>query len=184
MQMYHCRPGFRVRYCAGPNAMLRGLSGTIQSCNDLEGTVAVVWDNGRNTCACRPSSLILATERVKVEEPVVEKRTEMLPADADARGEYPMWDGLFAYFGPALAEVARNSMVGNKQHNPGEQMHWDRSKSKDHANKIIRHLMDAGKVDKDGVRHATKVVWRALALLQEELEREEGAPVPPNVTNA
>jgi hypothetical protein len=33
-------------------------------------------------------------------------------------------------------------------------------------------LIERGSVDKDGVRHSTKVAWRALALLQREIERD------------
>lgn len=107
-------------------------------------------------------------------------RRQTLPEDAATRNEYPMAEGLLYYFPAALAEVARTSKVGNDQHNPGQPMHHDRSKSTAHADKIIRHLADAGTTDNDGVRHSAKVAWRALALLQEELEREEGAPLPRN----
>lgn len=107
-----------------------------------------------------------------------------LPNDAAARNEYPMADGLLYYFTAALAEVSRVSKVGNDQHNPGQPMHWARGKSTDHANKILRHLSEAGTIDKDGTRHSAKVAWRALALLQEELEREEGAPLPRNARAA
>jgi len=106
--------------------------------------------------------------------------TGSLPSDAERRNEYPMADGLLYYFPAALAAVARVSKIGNDQHNPGQPMHWARGKSTDHANKIIRHLADAGTLDSDGTRHTAKVAWRALALLQEELEREEGAPLPRN----
>jgi hypothetical protein len=88
-----------------------------------------------------------------------------------------MFDGLMAYFPNALAEVARVSKIGNDQHNPGQPMHWARGKSTDHANKIARHLIDVGRKDARGVRHAARLAWRALALLQEEIEREEGAPL-------
>lgn len=91
-----------------------------------------------------------------------------------------MADGLLYYFPNALAEVSRVSKIGNDQHNPGEPMHHARGKSTDHANKIIRHLLEAGTMDTDGTRHSAKVAWRALALLQEELEREEGAPLARN----
>ena len=90
------------------------------------------------------------------------------------RDDYPMFDGLLAYFPAALAEVARCSKVGNDQHNPGQPMHWARAKSTDHANKIIRHLIESGKIDTDGVPHSAKVAWRALALLQEEMEARGG----------
>jgi hypothetical protein len=47
----------------------------------------------------------------------------------------------------------------------------------DHADCIMRHLVDRGTVDpEDGISHTTKVAWRALALLQEELEAA-GAPM-------
>jgi hypothetical protein len=91
-----------------------------------------------------------------------------------------MADGLLYYFPAALAEVARVSKIGNDQHNPGQPMHWARGKSTDHANKILRHQVDAGGFDKDGTRHSAKVAWRALAQLQEELERDAGAPLPRN----
>lgn len=103
-----------------------------------------------------------------------------LPTDAKERNEYPMFDGLLAYFPAALAAVARVSKIGNDQHNAGEPMHWARGKSTDHENKIVRHLLESGTLDTDGTRHSAKVAWRALALLQEELEREEGAPLPRN----
>lgn len=100
-----------------------------------------------------------------------------LPEDDKQRLDFPMFDGLLAYFPNALAEVARVSFLGNEQHNPGQPMHWARGKSTDHENKIIRHLVDAGKLDSRGVRHSARVAWRALALLQEELERDEGFPM-------
>lgn len=106
--------------------------------------------------------------------------TSALPTGAAERNEYPLADGLLYYFPAALAAVARVSKIGNDQHNPGEPMHWARGKSTDHANKILRHQMDAGTLDGDGTRHSAKVAWRALAQLQEELEREEGAPLPRN----
>jgi hypothetical protein len=73
-----------------------------------------------------------------------------------------------------LAEVARISKTGNDQHNPGQPLHWARGKSLDHADCIARHLIQRGTLDSDGMRHSAKVAWRALALLQEELEKEAG----------
>lgn len=104
-----------------------------------------------------------------------------LPEDADARNRIPLADGVLYYFPNALAAVAEVSVLGNAQHNPGEPMHWARGKSTDHANKIMRHLVDAGKRDGKGVRHSAYMAWRALALLQEEIERDDGAPLPRNV---
>lgn len=96
-----------------------------------------------------------------------------LPANAKDRKERPMYRGLIAYFPDALAEIANVSHVGNEQHNPGEEMHWARDKSRDHADCIIRHLVEQGSMDDDGLRHSAKMAWRALALLQIEIEAEQ-----------
>jgi hypothetical protein len=115
-------------------------------------------------------------QRAEVREPL--KST--LPEDATARYRFPLAEGLMYYFPSALALVAEVSRIGNEQHNPGETMHWARGKSVEHADKIMRHLIDAGGKDSQGVRHTARLAWRALALLQEECEREEGAPLPRN----
>lgn len=99
-----------------------------------------------------------------------------LPSEAKARKEIPLVTGLLDYFPSALAAVAEVSRVGNDQHNPGEPMHWARGKSMDHADAAVRHLVDRGKRDADGLRHTAKAAWRVLALLQEE-EEAEGAPL-------
>lgn len=101
-----------------------------------------------------------------------------LPTSASERKARPLVSGCLDYFPAALAAVANLSKVGNDQHNPGQPMHHARGKSTDHADCIVRHLVDRGTVDTDGIRHSAKVAWRALAMLQEELEREEGAPFP------
>lgn len=100
----------------------------------------------------------------------------MLPTDAAERKAIPIASGVLDYFPAALAEIAKVSKAGNDQHNPGEPMHWARGKSMDQADTIIRHFMDRGTVDSDGLRHSAKLAWRALALLQLEME-EAGAPL-------
>ncbi len=99
-----------------------------------------------------------------------------LPNDAQARKAIPLATGLLDYFPSALVAVAALSAKGNDQHNPGTPLHWDRAKSGDEADALMRHLMQRGTVDTDGVLHSAKVAWRALAMLQKELEAE-GAPV-------
>ena len=94
----------------------------------------------------------------------------MLTTDSDERKELPIATGVLDYFPLALAEVARCSKVGNDKHNPGQPLHWDRAKSTDESDCLIRHFLERGTVDTDGIRHSAKVAWRALALLQKELE--------------
>lgn len=98
-----------------------------------------------------------------------------LSTDSKARKEVPMATGLLDYFPDALADVARLSKLGNDKHNPGEAMHWSRHKSSDHADCIMRHLVDRGTCDTDGLLHDTKVAWRALAQLQVAIERLRAA---------
>lgn len=94
-----------------------------------------------------------------------------VPCDPVTRKAIPMARGLLDYFPDALMAVAHLSMRANEQHNPGEPMHWAREKSTDHADCIVRHLIDRGRADVDHIGHTVKVAWRALALLQEELEK-------------
>jgi hypothetical protein len=94
----------------------------------------------------------------------------ILTTDKKARKEQPIARGVLGYFPRALAAIANVSFVGNEQHNPGQPMHWAKGKSNDHADCIVRHLIEAGTVDEDGLRHTAKAAWRALALLETELE--------------
>lgn len=112
------------------------------------------------------------------------ERNVSLPEDDALRGDYPLADGLLDYFPNALAEVARISKIAGDKHHPGEPIHWERGKSMDHRNKIMRHLIDSGKKDALGNRHSGALAWRALALLQEELEAECGYPAPRNAKDA
>lgn len=102
---------------------------------------------------------------------------QSLPTSALARKELPLASGLLDYFPAALIAVAGLSRIGNEQHNPGQPLAWDRSKSGDESDALLRHLVDRGTIDTDGVRHSTKVAWRALALLQKELEAAGLAPL-------
>lgn len=101
-----------------------------------------------------------------------------LPEDSDERKEIPLARGLIDYFPDALAYVARISKFGNDKHNPGQPIHHARGKSTDHADCIARHLVDRGTTDSNGLRHSGYLAWRALALLQEELENDLGLPLP------
>jgi len=92
--------------------------------------------------------------------------------NSQQRKQRPIHKGVLKYFPDALLEVAHTSWVGNEQHNPGTDLHWDRSKSGDELDACSRHILEAGTIDTDGVRHSAKVAWRALANLQKELERD------------
>lgn len=99
----------------------------------------------------------------------------MLPSDAQERKDTPIATGVLDYFPDAIAEIARVSKVANEQHNPGEPMHWAKEKSTDEADAAMRHFLERGTLDSDGLRHSAKYAWRALALLQRELDAEQEA---------
>ena len=84
----------------------------------------------------------------------------ILPQDADARKQYPIFSGCYAYFPNALALVARRSWIGNQQHHPEKPLHWDRTKSPDELDALMRHIAQ-GEWD--------AVAWRALAHLEREV---------------
>ena len=86
------------------------------------------------------------------------------------RKKFPLCTGVLDYFPDALLEVAEVSRLGNDQHNPGEPLHWAKEKSTDEADALTRHLLERGTRDDDGIRHSAKIAWRALALLQREIE--------------
>lgn len=121
-----------------------------------------------------------------------------LPVDSAVRKKYPVFSGCLAYFAAALAGVARLSKVANEKHNPGEPMHHARGKSNDHADCIVRHLIDVAdfeaaiqrenpsgatynaRLAADLLNEADQLAWRALALSQEFHEKYGGAPLAPN----
>jgi hypothetical protein len=88
------------------------------------------------------------------------------------RKKVPLYTGLVKYFPDALISIAELSYVANSQHNPDEPVHWVREKSVDHEDCLLRHLFEKGTLDNDGIRHSAKVAWRALALLQIEIEED------------
>ena len=95
---------------------------------------------------------------------------DVAPTEAERRKAMPVATGFVDYFPDAIREVAILSRVGNDQHNPGKPLHWDRSKSGDESDALMRHFLERGTIDTDGVRHSAKVAWRAMALLQKEIE--------------
>src|SRR5216684_7408427 len=62
--------------------------------------------------------------------------------EAQDRKGQPLATGCLDYFPDALLAIAECSRIGNDQHNPGEPLHWDRSKSDDEADSLLRHLKD------------------------------------------
>lgn len=113
----------------------------------------------------------------------------LITGGSEYRKEFSITSGLLDYFPDAAAAVSQVSYFGNEKHNPGQPMHHARGKSMDHADCIARHLVERGGFDtivvngvERQVRHTAALAWRALALCQEEIEREFGLSVPRGAT--
>jgi hypothetical protein len=147
---------------------------TLRADGDVCGTFSP-----REACdACGTAHLFGAcpTNYVKPGRPYVVETAIVhhLPVDPGARKAVPLASGCLDYFPDALAAVAATSLAGSRQHHPDAPLHWDRSKSGDEADALLRHLVQRGTIDTDGVLHSAKVAWRALALLQKEIEAMRG----------
>lgn len=101
----------------------------------------------------------------------------LIEQDSAKRKNMPLARGVLDYFPAALMAVAEVSMAGNEKHNPGEALHHSRGKSMDHADCVIRHLAERGHIETlvaNGttykIRASAFMAWRALALLQQEIE--------------
>ena len=131
------------------------------SINDMMVNEAKACSGECDDCACE-----------ELEREFISHPKEDVVSEAKARKETPVFSGVLNYFPDAIKAVAQCSFIGNEQHNPGTPLHWDRSKSGDEKDALVRHLLDAGTIDTDGVRHSAKTAWRALANLQKEIENE------------
>lgn len=95
---------------------------------------------------------------------------------AEQRKATPVYTGVAKYFPKALRYIATVSVGGNKQHLKGKPLHWDKTKSMDQEDALMRHLLDVAEgveVDEDGILHRGKIAWRALASLELYLEQNE-----------
>ncbi len=130
----------------------------------------LIWHEGPSICTQSNGVWTCTSPRIGLGGAPTRPRT--MPTDATLRKQIPLASGLFDYFPDALLAVAEVSWHGNEQHNPGQPLHWAREKSGDEADTMLRHFAERGSRDQDGMRHTAKMAWRALALLQKEIEGE------------
>jgi hypothetical protein len=89
-------------------------------------------------------------------------KVDVLPVNAEKRKAIPIYTGVINYFPDAIARIAKLSLEGGIQHGQtAATLHWDRSKSTDHLDSLMRHMVDGDWAE---------VAWRALANLQVEIE--------------
>lgn len=177
------------------NATIDTLPGAIEFIGaafaKMDAAGCVSWDQSMSADGCycatlgrmAPCSWCTDPDRnLEEQELSIQNVLRALPVDAANRKAAPIMSGAIDYFPLALVEVARISKAGNDQHNPGQPLHWARGKSTDHADCVVRHMIERGTIDSDGQRHTAKAAWRILALLQEEMELATGW-TPANANN-
>ena len=87
-----------------------------------------------------------------------------LPVNPEERKDIPIYTGFINYFPRAIAEVSKVSLSGGLQHGQTKDtLHWDREKSGDELDAMMRHLLD---------EDWAQVAWRAMANLEKQLEKE------------
>tara|TARA_R110000787_G_scaffold248651_1_gene354183 strand:+ start:391 stop:672 length:282 start_codon:yes stop_codon:yes gene_type:complete len=90
---------------------------------------------------------------------------QVLPISAKERKAIPIYTGFIKYFPRAIAAVAKISLRGGLQHGQTpETLFWDRSKSGDELDAMMRHIID---------EDWGQVAWRAMANLEKQLEDKE-----------
>ena len=95
----------------------------------------------------------------------LQKTDSKLPQEASERKAIPIYTGFVKYFPLAIAEVAKISLKGGIQHGQTAQtLHWDRSKSGDELDAMMRHVID---------EDWAQVAWRAMANLQKQMENKD-----------
>lgn len=118
-----------------------------------------------------------------------------LPSGYDERKGFPLLTFLTAYFPDHIEAMVELSKKGNVQHDtfdsqtnpfglPYDRIRWDRTKSIEQCETLMRHLWDHMRAlrgvgslyDADGVLHITKVGWRSGAEGQLTIERERYCP--------
>ena len=84
----------------------------------------------------------------------------ILPTDAQERKAIPVYTCFMRYFPRAIVAVTKISQKGREQHCTDG---WDRSKSADDKDALMRHVLEG-----DWAR----VAWRAIAVLEKHLEEQ------------
>ena len=142
----------------------------MKECSNCSGHVPIV-DEARVLCQ-------LCSNHFNREYQTAENIKPMLPEDPKERKLIPLWSGLFRYFPKSLVLTAKQSMIGHLQHyDKDEPMHWDRSKSSDDWDALMRHMVNLQEAietrDIQAIKeHSGALNWRAHAVEEKALEVE------------
>jgi hypothetical protein len=99
-----------------------------------------------------------------VAEWVKKPYVSVLPEEAERRKAIPVYTGFIQYFPRAIVAVTECSVKGRNQHHPDGPLYWDRNKSADDKDALMRHVLE---------QNWAAAAWRAMAVLEKELETKE-----------
>ena len=129
------------------------------------------WDALTRHCKVAKKSIV-----VEAVSPIKQDIRSTITTDAKARKAIPIHTTLFKYWPDAVAALAECCVVGGAQHGQEvSELHWDRAKSGNELDAMMRHALDAGYLDTDQIRHSTKILFRAFCNLQLELEKAKSS---------
>ena len=100
----------------------------------------------------------------------------ILPEDPEQRKGLPIWRAFCRFFKKTIVAVTKQSMKGQKQHDYNEgEIHWDRSKSSDDWDSLLRHMFDLQEaLENDDIEaileHAPALAWRGCAICEKALD--------------
>lgn len=115
----------------------------------------------------------------------------LFPSDDAGRKALPIFAMIAGYFPKALREVTRVCVANNVRYSPDRaptDITWNRGKSKDQSGSLFRHLLErevdghvfetvpeeiAKIIGRPNVYVLAEAAWRALAMLEEEIEQQE-----------
>jgi hypothetical protein len=105
---------------------------------------------------------------------------QYLSTNSKERKETPIYSGVFKYFPKTIIAIAQQSQAGHDQHyDKDEPLHWNRAKSGDDADALLRHCLDliAAELSNDieAMREAVgAIAWRACAVSEKILDKCDG----------
>lgn len=124
----------------------------------------------------------------------------LFPSDDAGRKALPIFAMIVGYFPNALREVTRVCVANNVRYSPDRaptDIVWNRGKSKDQFGSLFRHMLErkvdghvfetvseevAKVIGRPNVYILAEAAWRALAMLEEEIEQQEELSKPLTAT--
>ena len=102
----------------------------------------------------------------------------ILPEDPKERKELPMWRACLMFFPKTFVAITKLSMKGQKQHKYKEgNIEWDRSKSSDDWDSLIRHMFNLQEAIKN--KDVGQIQQTSSVSIRNKVTKKEGLEQSP-----